>query len=227
MLKYRTISYEQIDQIGHLVLDQPPSNKMTVEFFAELGEAIDLISGDKGLKALVISGKGRHFSAGADLDGLLSIVKEESQQSAEGGHVSVNSFLAHNNKTFLSIGNLEIPVIAAIRGACLGSGMELALFSHFRFCGEDAIFALPESTYNLIPGIGGTAQAVKILGTGKAMELVLRGNTFSAEDALTLKLVDRILPRRHVVDMSIDFARKIPDSYRKEKVMLYIDRIFG
>jgi enoyl-CoA hydratase/carnithine racemase len=228
MLKnYRTISYHKTDQIGHLVLDQPPSNKMTVEFFSELGKSIEGIAADRELKALVISGKGRHFSAGADLDGLLKIVREESKGSAERGHTTVTSFLKHNNKTFLAIGNLDIPVIAAIRGVCLGSGMELALFCHFRFCGEDAVFALPETTYNLMPGIGGTAQAVRRLGTGKAMELVLHGNCFPAEEALEMKLVDRIFQKKQVVDAALDFARKIPASYRKEKASLYLTRISG
>jgi len=172
----------------------------------------------------VISGRGRHFSAGADLDQLLSLVKHESQKDSGGETVDLPSFLEKNYKTFLSLEALNIPVIAAIRGVCLGSGFELALFCHFRFCGDDALFALPESTYNLIPGIGGTSRLSLLTGKSKALELVLHGNTFPAEDALGYHLVDKIFPKKQVVDMAIGFAKNIAASYKKEKAKLYLNK---
>lgn len=224
--KYKTISFEMVHDVGHLILDQPPSNKMTIDFFSEFHHLLDDLHSVKNLKALVISGRGRHFSAGADLDQLLSLVRHETRTDSEGEIIDLVTFLGKNYQTFLSLESLEIPVIAAIRGVCLGSGFELALFCHFRFCGEDALFGLPESTYNLIPGIGGTSRVSLLAGKSKALELVLHGNTFSAEDALGFHLVEKIFPKKEVVEMSLDFARKISTSYRKEKARLYINKLF-
>ena len=225
-VKYKTISFELVHDIGHLILDQPPSNKMTIDFFSEFHLLLDGLHSMEHLKAIVISGRGRHFSAGADLDQLLSLVRHEYQKDSGGETVDLASFLEKNYKTFLSLEALNIPVIAAIRGVCLGSGFELALFCHFRFCGKDALFGLPESTYNLIPGIGGTSRVSLLSGKSKALELVLHGNTFSAEDALCFNLVDKIFPKKQVVEMAIGFAREITTSYKKEKAKLYLKKLY-
>jgi enoyl-CoA hydratase/carnithine racemase len=222
---YKTLSFEMIHGIGHLILDQPPSNKMTIDFFTELHHLLDRLPSVENLDALVISGRGRHFSAGADLNQLLSLVRHETQTDSEGQTIELSSFLERNIKTFLALEALNIPVIAAIRGVCLGSGFELALFCHFRFCGEDALFGLPESTYNLIPGIGGTSRISRHCGKPKALELVMRGNTFSAGDALSYHLVDKIFPKKEVVEMSTVFARTIATSYKKEKSTLYLNKL--
>lgn len=223
--RYKTITFELVHGIGHLILDQPPSNKMTIDFFTEFHHLLDELHSVKDLKALVISGRGRHFSAGADLAQLLSLVKYESQKDERGNTVDLATFLENNYKTFHSLEALNIPVIAAIRGVCLGSGFELALFCHFRFCGEDALFSLPESTYNLIPGIGGTSRVSVLSGKPRALELVLHGNTFGAEDALGFNLVDKIFPKKQVVEMSMDFAGRITTSYKKEKAKLYLNKL--
>ena len=224
-VNYKTISFELDHGIGHLLLDQPPSNKMTIDFFTEFHHLLDWLPSVENLNALVISGRGRHFSAGADLDQLLSLVKHETQKDSDGQPVDLSSFLEKNYRTFLSLETLNIPVIAAIRGVCLGSGFELALFCHFRFCGEDALFGLPESTYNLIPGIGGTSRLSVHTGKAKALELVMRGSTFTAEDALSFNLADKIFPKKEVVEMSIGFARNIAASYKKEKAKLYLNKL--
>jgi enoyl-CoA hydratase len=223
--KYTTISFELEQGIGHLILDRPPSNKMTIDFFSEFHDLLDELSGSANLKALVISGRGRHFSAGAELNQLLSLVRHETRTDSMGGITDLPTFLEKNYKTFLSLEALQIPVIAAIRGVCLGSGFELALFCHFRFCGEDALFGLPESTYNLIPGIGGTSRVAALSGKPRALELVLHGDTFPAEDALAYHLVDKIFPKKQVVERAIDFAKTITASYSKEKTRLYLNKI--
>jgi enoyl-CoA hydratase/carnithine racemase len=130
-----------------------------------------------------------------------------------------------NYRSFLFFEETEIPVIAAIRGVCIGSAFELALFSHFRFCGEDAVFGLPETTFNIMPGLGGIRKTAALCGQAKAIELVLRGNTFSAEEAKLNHLVDYIVPRRTVVDFSVAFARKIRKNYKKQKASLYLQQI--
>jgi enoyl-CoA hydratase/carnithine racemase len=131
----------------------------------------------------------------------------------------------NNYRSFLYFEEAEIPVIAAIRGVCIGSAFELALYSHFRFCGEDAVFGLPETTFNLMPGLGGIRKIAALCGEAKMIELVLKGSTFGAEEAQLIHLVDRIIPRRRVVEFSLAFARKVMKNYKKQKSSLYIQQI--
>ena len=223
--RYNTILFDFTDGIGHIVINQPPSNVMTVEFFMELGMLVEKLKKLNGLKAIVISGRGRHFSSGAQLDELLSLVNGARIQDHRERVNFLPDFLKRNFETFLFFEKVNIPVISAIRGACLGSALEFVLFSHYRFCGEDAVFGLPETTFNLLPGIGGISRVALLSGKSRTLELVLRGNTFSAEEALKLNIVDKILPRKKVVELAIDFARSIMNDYRKGKEKLFIQKM--
>jgi enoyl-CoA hydratase/carnithine racemase len=220
----KTLAFNINDGIGHLELIQAPANQMTTEFFSEFNELVGELRIMQGLDAIVISSRGRHFSSGADLEELL----EQAVTSGEQNHLEMNenwrAFSEKNYHSFLFFEETKIPVIAAIRGVCIGSALELALFSHFRFCGEDAVFGLPETTFNLIPALGGIRKFAALCGQAKAIELVLRGNTFGAEEAKQYHLVDRIIPRRKVVEYSISFARKVMKNYKKQKALLYLQQ---
>jgi enoyl-CoA hydratase len=137
----------------------------------------------------------------------------------------MNEFINRNYEAFLFFKKTEIPVISAIRGVCLGSAFELALLSHFRFCGEDAVLGLPETTFNLLPGVGGISGMVELVDKAVAMELILSGITFPAEDALKLKLVDRIIPKREVVLHAFDFAKAVMNNYHKGKKDLLLQKL--
>jgi len=222
---FNTLSFDFTDGIGHIIIDQPPSNMMTVEFFLELGLLVERLKNLDGLKAIVISGQGRHFSSGAQLDELLNLVNGENPRDNGEKVKNLPDFLEKNFESFLFFEKVNIPVISAIRGACLGSALEFALFTHYRFCGEDAVFGLPETTFNLLPGIGGISRVALLSGKSSTLELVLRGNTFSAEEALKLKIVDKILPRKKVVELAMDFAGSIMNDYRKGKEKLFIQKM--
>jgi enoyl-CoA hydratase/carnithine racemase len=222
---YHTILFDCTEGIGHIVINQPPSNIMTVEFFLELGMLVEKIKKMHNIKAIVISGQGRHFSSGAQLDELLNLVNGPPPLDQSDGGINLPDFLNRNFETFLFFEKVNIPVISAIRGACLGSALEFTLFTHYRFCGEDAVFGLPETTFDLLPGIGGISRVALLSGKSRALELVLRGNTFSAEEALKLNIIDKILPRKKVVELAIDFARSIMNDYRKGKEKLFIQKM--
>ncbi len=222
-----TIQYTVDNKIGHIILNQPPSNKMSLEFFLEFNDIIEKISRTGSIRALVISGKGRHYSSGADLPLLLQEIHSRSEVDQQGKIISAPDFLAENDNAFMTLDQLRIPVISAIRGVCLGSALELALFCHFRFCGEDAVFGLPEASFNLIPGLGGVSKVASLAGKANAIELVLRGKTFTAVDAYRLNLIDRILPKREVLQRSMEFASSISSDYFKEKKKLYLRNYFN
>jgi len=213
--KFDTIDWCVNDQIGHLVLNQPPSNKMTVAFFSEMTDLKGEITGLTSLKALIISGKGRHFSSGADLDELLPEIDR---------NAGAESFLQSNYTALSYLETLPFPVISVIRGACLGSALELALFSHFRFCGEEAVFGLPETTFNLIPGIGGIQRFAALSRKARALDYILTGRMFDAQRALELGIVDAIWPKIKLVDEAIVFAKQFPGRYEKGMREVYVSR---
>jgi len=223
--EFKTISFTLTDGIGHLELNQPPANRMTAYFFSEFNELVDELRVMKGLQAIVISSRGRHFSSGANLEELLERAVKDEERNEPQENENWNSISERNYRSFLYFEETEIPVIAAIRGVCIGSAFEFVLYSHFRFCGEDAVFGLPETTFNLMPGLGGIRKIAALCGPAKAIELVLKGNTFGAEEAQVNHLVDRIVPRRKVVEFAMAFARKVMKNYKKQKVSLYLQQI--
>ena len=220
-----TLSFTLTNGIGHIELCSPPANRMTGDFFSEFHELVDELKVMKDLKAIVISGKGRHFSSGADLEELLGSTSEMNKTNEKDVKKRWEEGSENNYNSFLFFETLEIPVIAAIRGVCIGSAFELALFSHFRFCGEDAVMGLPETTFNLMPGLGGIGKIAELCGQSKAVELVLKGSTFGAEEAKMNHLVDRIVPRRQVVEFSMAFARNVMKNYKKQKYAFYLNQI--
>ena len=220
-----TLTFKISDGICHLELNKPPANKMTSEFFSEFNDLVDELKIMKGLEAIIISSKGRHFSSGADLEELLEQVVKTDEKIHPEIIENWKTISSRNYRSFLFFEETEIPVIAAIRGVCIGSAFELALFSHFRFCAEDAVLGLPETTFNLMPGLGGVRKIAALCGEAKAIELALKGNTFGAEEALQNHLVDRIVPRRKVVEFSFAFARNVMKNYKKQKAPLYLKQI--
>jgi enoyl-CoA hydratase len=203
MPDFKTIIWKIEDCIGHLILNQPPANTMNKLFFDELKQLhLELIP-KSNLKAIIISGQGRHFSSGADLNELLHRVLNEYNENSE------LEFLLHNSSVFNFFEKLDIPVIAAIRGVCIGSALELALSCNFRFCETGSLLGLPESTFNIMPGCGGTQLLTRLTGFSKAVELILEGRNISPEEALSLGIVDKITPRKQVVQIATNFAKEI------------------
>jgi len=221
---YSTLRLVLDEGIGLLELNSPPSNAMNMEFFREFGEALYFISLCGEFHALIISGHGRHYSSGADVPVLLKEINENVVTDERGKLQHIPEFLSKNYESFLLLESLSIPVISAIRGVCLGSALELALFSHFRLCGEEAVFGLPEASFNLAPGLGGMYKLCSMAGLAFALERVLKGSTFSAEDALKHGIVDKVVPKKVLIPAAFDFARQVMQDFRVEKRGLYIKK---
>ncbi len=187
---------------------------MTSLFFEELHDFVCEINAEQ-LKAFIIQGSGRHFSSGADLDDLLSKIDENG---------SLDAFFLKNSESFDFFNQLNIPVIALIRGVCIGSAFELALSCHFRFCTENAVLGLPESTFNLMPGCGGSLKLTSQIGKAKAINLLLTGMSLPSEKALEFNLIDKIFPKNDIFDFSIKFAKQICESYNKDMIEYYVKK---
>jgi len=221
---YSTIRLQFVEGICLLELNTPPSNKMTMEFFTEFASVLKFIKEHQEFRALIITGHGRHYSSGADLPLLLKEIQENAETDKNGRLTHVPDFLSNNYKSLLMLEGFSIPVISAIRGVCLGSALELALFSHFRLCGADAVFGLPEASFNLVPGLGGIYKLSCISGEALALERVLKGSTFTSDEALRYKIVDKVVSKKSLFATTFDFAHEVMQDFRIEKRGLYIKK---
>jgi len=132
--------------------------------------------------------------------------------------------LYDNLNSFRYFYDLDIPVIAAIRGVCLGSALELALFCHARICGKGSVLGLPEASFGLIPGCGGIQNINALAGRPRALELILSGSSFTAEDALNWKIVDKIVPKKDIVDTAIQIIKNAGTRYNRFSIRSRIDK---
>jgi enoyl-CoA hydratase/carnithine racemase len=207
----QTLEFRVEDRVGHLVLSRPPGNLMDAAFFRDLDVWVRKELPDASLGALVVYGAGRHFCAGADVDALV----KEVERGRDGGG-ALPDLLLRNLRSLEVLENLGIPVIAAVRGACLGLGMELALACPLRVAAATAVFGLPETTFGLLPGCGGVVRLREIAGRAEAARLILCGGRFDADRAHDLGIVHRVVPSGRVVDEALGMARAFAASDRLE-----------
>jgi enoyl-CoA hydratase/carnithine racemase len=209
----KTISWKIENDIGHLVLNQPPANTMTRYFFDELNLLTREIIPESGIKSLVIYGNGRHFSAGADHYDLSARIR---QNLPEDYPASLPSFLKETMQSFHFIDNMQIPTFAAIRGTCFGSALELALCCKFRICAEGTVLGFPESSFGLMPGCGGSVKLPGIIGRSKAMELIISGRNFSAAEAYQWGIIHKVVHRKTIVEETLKMAKKLIEKQEDE-----------
>lgn len=187
------------DGIGILTIDNPPQNRLPEPAPADV-ELLRRWTGDSEVRGLIITGKGRHFSAGADLEALQRLARDENKLL--GSMREGREFIDH-------IEGLEIPTIAAIEGACFGGGLEIALGCHIRVCAENALLAFPEVNHNILPGMGGTVRLPGLIGTGRALETILSGDIIDAHRARESGLVDHVVAPRTAFDFSLALLKKM------------------
>jgi len=205
----RTISWKIENNIGHLVLNQPPANIMTRYFFDELNLLTLEIIPESEIKSLVIYGNGRHFSAGADHYDLSDRIREN---LPEGYPAELPSFLNKTIQSFLYIDQLQIPTFAAIRGTCFGSALELALTCKYRICAEGTVLGFPESSFGLMPGCGGSVKLPAIVGRSKAIELIISGRNFSAAEAYHWGIVHKVVHRKVLIGETLKMVKALIES---------------
>jgi enoyl-CoA hydratase len=193
------LSRADTDSVTTLTLNHPPANTLTPELLVELEGAFAALARDETVKAVVLTGAGRFFVAGAEIRVLAGIASSKDGME-----------MALRGQAILSrIEALEKPVIAAINGACLGGGLELALCCHIRIAAESARLGLPEITLGIMPGFGGTQRLPRILGRSKATELILTGDLISAQEAKALGLVSQVVPDADLLRQVQGLARRI------------------
>ncbi|HUP63583.1 MAG TPA: enoyl-CoA hydratase-related protein [Thermoanaerobaculia bacterium] len=183
-----------------ITVDRPKVlNALNAQTVQEIGEAFHAARYDDAVKCVILTGGGdKAFVAGADINELAQATPISGKQTAEKGQ-----------RVFLSIERFPKPVIAAINGFALGGGCELALACHIRIATEKAQFGLPEVTLGIIPGYGGTQRMARLLGKGKALELILTGDRVGAAEAERIGLVNRVVPADQLMATCEELARRI------------------
>lgn len=167
-----------------IAINRPSSlNALNIQTIKELGEAIDEAINSSKVAGIIITGVGtKAFVAGADISEIVDLNEVNGRRFAETGQ-----------KVFNAIENCEKPVIAAVNGFALGGGCELAMACHMRVAIKTAKFGQPEVNLGLIPGYGGTQRLTKLVGQGRALELMMTGDLISADEAYRIGLVNHVL----------------------------------
>ena len=219
-IEFESLDLEITDGIAVISMHAPMSNKMTTQFINDYVKACSECI-NAAPKGLIITG-GKRFSTGADVDQLTESFVSQTETDSEGNVLKVPEEHILNKKIFTSLWHAEFPVISAIGGFCIGSGCEIALSSHFRVCEANATIGLPESTFGLLPGMGGIARSSQISGLARALEIVYSGEMYSAEEAYKLGLADIITPKKESFDTSVKLMNfilsqgKYNKTYKKE-----------
>ena len=183
-MTFTTLRYDVQDGIATVLLDRPEKNNaISMEMRADFRALADELYADESVRVAIVTGSGKAFSVGADVSTF--------ETDWNTPIFRANTRLLTN--FFNELEALEKPVIAAINGTCVGGGLELAMACDLRVAARSARFGLPENNLGLIPGVGGCSRLVKLVGFGRAKELVLTGEIITAEDALRHGLVNRVV----------------------------------
>lgn len=193
------ISWKREGKTAEILLQRPPANALSAALIADVEQAFSEIEKDDDIRVVLISGEGRFFSAGADIKEFTTVEsgKEFSKLAARGQQV------------FERIENFAKPVIAAIHGAALGGGLELAMSCHIRLVSEQAKLGLPELSLGLVPGFAGSQRLPRYVGTAKAAELLLTSEPITGAEAVRWGLANHAYPEEELLPKAREMAAKI------------------
>lgn len=198
---YEMIAVEsETEKLGHIVLDRPDDmNTMTVGMAEEIGTALNEFESDEKTRAIVITGNGRAFSAGADIgEGMGDDGGDVNRQGTESSR--------HGQAIFGRFRETGMPIIAAIDGFALGAGMELTMCADLRVASERSELGLPEHNLGLLPGWGGTARLQHLIGESIAKYIIFTGDRFSAERMHEWGFVHEVYDDEEFDERAMEFA---------------------
>jgi enoyl-CoA hydratase len=199
-MPYKNLITRQAEGVGWVVINRPDKlNALNVETIGELEDAFRDFAGDAEVKAIILTGTGeKAFVAGADIGEFIHLDSENGRHFARRGQEMTKL-----------IENCPKPVIAAINGYALGGGTEIALACHMRLASDNAKLGQPEVKLGIIPGYGGTQRLARLVGKGKAMELILSGRMIDAREACEIGLVNKVVPFNNLLGEAEALAKEI------------------
>jgi enoyl-CoA hydratase len=198
-VEFTTIKFEKKAGYAIITLNRPNKlNALNTELFNELDSAITEVELDRDIRAVLLTGEGKAFAAGAD------IAELHACDERSGKH-----FSEHGSKVMARLEAMTIPVVAAVNGFALGGGCELAMSCHIRYASKSAKLGQPEVGLGILPGYGGTQRLTRLVGVAKAMELNLTGDLIDAEEAKNIGLVNNVFDDEVLLEKSIALIEKI------------------
>jgi enoyl-CoA hydratase len=199
-MNLQNLKLETREAVATLTVNRPQKlNAMNYETLAEIESVFRRLGSDDAVRAVVVTGAGeKAFIAGAD-------IQELARETGTTGHLTA----LRGQGIFRGIETLGKPVIAAINGFCLGGGLELALSCHLRVASENAKLGLPEVTLGAIPGYGGTQRLARLVGRGRACEMILTGDPVDASEALRIGLVNKVVPKESLLETAEGIAERM------------------
>lgn len=210
----KNLVIEKNDGICTVKINNPKAlNALNIEILHELNYAFDELENDKDVSVVVVTGEGKAFVAGADISYMKDLSASEAKQFAEFGA-----------KVFRKIEKLSKVVIAAVNGFALGGGCELSMACDIRIASSKAKFGQPEVGLGITPGFSGTQRLPRIVGLGKAKELIFTGNMIDANEAYRIGLVNKVCEPEALLEETYEMARKIKSNsniavkYSKESI---------
>lgn len=197
-MAYETLLTDIQHGIGGIVVNRPDvRNAMNRRVMEDLRDALDEFREDDGVGVVVLTGAGeKAFVAGADIG-------ELRERTARDG------LAARMQRLYDEIEAYEKPTVAAVNGYALGGGLELAMACDIRIASENARFGLPETALSIIPGAGGTQRLARLVGKGRALEMILTGRAVDAEEAWAIGLVTKVVPQAGLMDAARETAGQI------------------
>lgn len=198
-MDFKGVLFKKDKNIAVLSINRPEAlNALNSYLLDEIDRVIDMVIDDDQVHILIITGEGRAFVAGADISEMKDMDVFEARKFADKGL-----------KLFRKIELMEKPVIAAVNGFALGGGCELAMCCDLRIASTEAKFGQPEVGLGIIPGFAGTQRLSRIIGLGKAKELIFTAEVIDAEEAYRIGLVNKLVPGDKLMDEAIAMANKI------------------
>lgn len=197
-MEYQTIKTEREDAIFIITLNRPDKlNALSPELTGEVVDALNGVRTDESVRAIIITGGPKVFAAGADLSRM---------QTASSVEMYNRNLLGD---MWTTVAEMPQPTIAAVAGYALGGGCELAMACDLRLASDTAKFGQPEINVGIYPGAGGTQRLARLIGLGRAKELVFLGEQIGAEEAQRLGLVNKVVPAESLLDEAKAWAKKL------------------
>jgi len=190
--------------VGWFVFDHPERhNAVSVEMWEEIPRAAERLERDPAVRVVVLRGAGDEaFVSGADISEFAAARTGEAAASYED----------RNARAFLALAQLQKPVLAMIQGYCIGGGVAMSLTADLRYASDDAVFAIPAARLGIGYAVGGLESLIRVVGTSAAKELFFTARRFSAQEALGMGLVSRVLPRAELLPWVRDTAARIAEN---------------
>jgi enoyl-CoA hydratase/carnithine racemase len=196
------VRYDVQDQLGLITLARPQKlNAMDRQAFRELAEAAARAAGDPRVRAVLVTGEGRAFSSGLDV----------SEFGAEPDLDRAEELVAELQRAICSLERMPKPVVAAVNGLAMGGGLQLAIACDLRLASEQAQFAALEMRWAIVPDLGGTERLPRLIGLGRAKEMILTGRPVMAAEAERIGLVSRVVPAERLMVEATELARGLAD----------------